>query len=241
MVGVEKAVRGGEVAPGRAAGRPQTLSFTQPQNTRRRSEKSLGGVRTQTHNRVEIYHLGRPLLCYTTIAYTTTTRTTDMARKSKGSGQSGAPPKSKSSGQSDAPSKSKGSGQSNAPSTPKGSGSSDAPGLSKGAGLLDAPDLSNLPGRFASDPTAGEATRLLQRARRTITYPDEEIVRVGAKTSGHLPEKAFTTLPQFRTAVFRLLVERLKVHGILTDTLKEADFHWCLPTSYVNNAKSSWI
>jgi hypothetical protein len=116
----------------------------------------------------------------------------------------------------------------------KGSGQSDAPPKSKGSDPSDAPDKFNFPGRFASDPTAGGATRLLQRARRTITYPDDEIVRVGARTSGNLPEKAFTTLQQFRTAVFRLLVERLKVHGILTDTLKEADFHWCMPTSYVH-------
>lgn len=216
------------VVSGRVAGRSQTFSFTSPQPTPdEEAKRSLGGVRTQAHNRVEIYHLDYPLH-YTTIACTTIAPTADMARsKSKRSGRSSAPPKSKDSGQSSAPPKSRGSRQ------------SDAPDMFKISDPSNAPDQSNPPGRFASDPTAGAAIRLLQRARRTITYPEDEIVRIGAKTSGKLPEKAFTTLPQFRTAVFRLLVERLKVHGTLTDNLKEADLHWCLPTSYDNNEKSS--
>lgn len=200
----------------RVAGRSQTFSFTSPQPTPdEKAKRSLGGVQTQAHDRVEIYHSDHPIH-YTTIACATTVPTADMARsKSKGSGRSSAAPKY------------------------KGSSQSDAPDMFKISDPSNAPDQSNPPGRFASDPTAGAATRLLQRARRTITYPEDEIVRVGAKTSGKLPEKAFTTLPQFRTAVFRLLVERLQVHGILTDNLKEADLHWCMPTSYDNNEKSS--
>jgi hypothetical protein len=86
----------------------------------------------------------------------------------------------------------------------------------------------------ASQPLLGEASKLLQRARRTITGRDEELIRFSDTSVGQLREKKFDTVEQLSTAVFEVIVGRLGIYGITSKELNDKKrFWWILPTKYV--------
>jgi hypothetical protein len=75
---------------------------------------------------------------------------------------------------------------------------------------------------------------LLQRARRTITDRDEELIRFNDTSVGQLHKKKFDTVEQLSTAVFEVIVGRLVIYGITSKELNDKKrFWWILPTKYV--------
>lgn len=88
------------------------------------------------------------------------------------------------------------------------------------------------PAESLSQPLFEEAKSLLTKARRSVTSRDyEEVVRYSEVTVGKLPDKTFETLESLRSAVFEVIVQRLKYRGVTSPSLQEKSFSWCLPTS----------
>ncbi|RAR06499.1 hypothetical protein DDE82_003320 [Stemphylium lycopersici] len=91
-------------------------------------------------------------------------------------------------------------------------------------------------GDSLSQPLMGEANKLLQKTRRTISDREENAVRFGTTAMGHLPKKPFESLQQLKVAVWNVLIERLRLNGVTSSRLQIQHFHWCLPTSLEHEA-----
>lgn len=82
-----------------------------------------------------------------------------------------------------------------------------------------------------SQPTTGQATKLLTKCRRTVSEGVEQ-GRITTTSTGSFPDKDFGSLEQLQDAVFRVIVGRLKVHGFVSHLLQMKHFRWCLPLQY---------
>lgn len=96
-------------------------------------------------------------------------------------------------------------------------------------------------GTSTSQPLEGETRRLLTKYRRYVTGPTHTgayhdfgvVPYTNEAPVAMLPERPFETIEQFRTAVFNVLCKRLQARGHVSHLLRERDFKWCLPKSYV--------
>ena len=76
-----------------------------------------------------------------------------------------------------------------------------------------------------------EAQQLLGNIRRIRSDRNDEVVRFNNVSIGQLPEKPYIGLEQLKDGVFRVLIERLKLHHVDLPRQKLKYFRWCLPIS----------